>query len=167
VGVAAGGIIEAHRAACRMGNDAFRTRLDKTYDVAFLNAYPKDGDLIQADTAFIPLKRLSHPLVRAGGLYILSTAAWLGIGEHGIFGPKAMSRPPGPLRILKDVELWIYAPRMEGGDVHRVYWDQYRAFHDAGELALALNERFPVGADVAVLPCAPMQELDDQRNQAD
>lgn len=163
IGVAAGGIVEAHRAACRMGDVAFRTPLTRDYHIALLNAYPKDGDLIQADTAFIPLKGLSRPLVMPGGLYILSTAAWLGVGEHGIFGPQAMSKAPGPLRVLKDTELWTYVPRMRAEDVRNVYCENYACIANPDALRQALTRRFPQGAHVAVLPCAPMQQFDDQR----
>ena len=78
-----------------------------------------------------------------------------------------MSRPPWPLRILKDLELWIYAPRMEASAVHQVYWDQYRVLTGAEDLSLALSQRFPAGAEVAVLPGAPMQELESPELQAD
>jgi len=163
--VCAGDVVAAHRRACAVAAGVYQTELDAEYDCAFLNAYPKDIDLIQAENAFVALKAAKSPIVRNGGVFVLTTAASEGLGSHGLFAPGGVSyRKPARLRRLGDRELWIYAPAVPPDDIRRVYWDGYPVFHDAGELTRALAKRFPNRTKAAVFPCAPMQQVRDLRD---
>ena len=62
IGLHAGDVTLAHRQACPHAGDAFATDLDKTYDAAIVNAFPKDMDLIQAESAFVAWKSSKAPL---------------------------------------------------------------------------------------------------------
>ncbi|MEO1995080.1 MAG: lactate racemase domain-containing protein [Planctomycetaceae bacterium] len=159
-----GDIVEAHRAACQSARSAFATPLTRTYDCAVLNAYPKDCDLVQAANAFVAWKTAKQPVVRQDGLVILATACSQGIGHHGLFDPTGISyRKPGPLRHLRGRELWLYVPALTTQEVHQLYSDQYRVFRNPGDLEAALELRLPPKSTVAVFPCAPMQQVQDQR----
>jgi nickel-dependent lactate racemase len=163
--VCAGGLVAAHRRASAIAARTYRTEVRRDYDVAILNAYPKDIDLVQADNAFVVLKTAAAPVVRTGGLYILSTAATDGIGHHGLFEPGGVSyRPPTKKRQLADRDLWIYAPNLIPEQVRTLYWQGYPTFHTAEELHQALNNKFPHTASCAIFPCAPMQQVDDRRS---
>ncbi len=160
VGLFAGHPVAAHRAACRMASRVFATSVKKQYDVAFVNAYPKDIDLIQSRTAFGILRSGLHPLVHENGLYILSTAASEGLGRHGLFGPGgACYQPPRRLRILAGRDAWIYAPSVSREEAARVFWSGYRHFQTREALLGALKERFGHALRMAVVPNAPMQKL--------
>jgi len=164
-GVYAGDPVAAHRQACAASRDACGTQLRATYDCAVLNAFPKDVDLVQAENAFVAWKTATSPVVREGGVVVLTTAASEGLGRHGLFQPGGVSyRPPVKKRALGERELWLYVPSLTTKEVHQLYWDGYPVFHEAGALREALAERFPGGANAAVFPCAPMQQVDDRRN---
>ena len=164
VGVFAGDLVTAHREACRLAERAFCTKVFKTYDCLLINAYPKDIDLIQAENAFVALKTARAPLVHDGGVIILATAASEGIGRHGLFAPGGASyQPPQQKRALGNRELWLYAPSVTTDDAHKLYWEGYPVFHTPDELKAALARRFPNPCAVAVLPCGPMQQIDDLR----
>ena len=108
VGLYAGDVTLAHRHACRHAGEAFATDLHDTYDAAFVNAFPKDIDLIQAESAFVAWKTASVPVVREGGVVVLSSAASTGLGQHGLFEPGGVSyRPPRPKR-------WSFPIRLTG-----------------------------------------------------
>jgi nickel-dependent lactate racemase len=159
-GVFAGDVVAAHRRACTSAQRAYATDLNAEYDCIVLNAYPKDVDLVQAENAFVALKTAKAPVVREGGVIVLTTAASEGLGRHGLFGPGGASyRKPTRKRALGNRELWIYAPTVSPDDVRKLYWEGYPAFREATALTRALADRFPGCANAAVFPCAPMQQV--------
>lgn len=163
-GVFAGDVVAAHRAACKMAKEVYATPVRDTYDCLILNAYPKDIDLIQAESVWTPLKTAKAPLVREDGLYVIATAASNGLGCHGLFGPGGASyREPRENPRLRNRELWVYSPGVGEQEARKLYWHGYALFRDASTLADALTRRLPKRAKVGVLPCAPMQQIDDRR----
>ncbi len=164
IGVFAGDVVEAHRAACLKAKRAFETPVAKTYDCAILNAYPKDCDLVQAANSFIAWKTARQPVIHEDGLIVLASAASHGVGKHGLFDPGGMSyRTPAPLRHLRGRELWVFAPGLTSRQVHQLYWDGYRVLSSVNELEAALSSRLGSGATIAVFPCASMQQVNDLR----
>ena len=164
IGIFAGDIVAAHRAACRAAEEVFATELRRDYDCLILNAFPKDNDLIQAENVFIALKTAQAPVVRDNGVIVVTTAASEGVGQHGLFEPGGLSyRPPQPKRFLKNRELWLYAPGVPTQSARALYWEGYPVFHRPEELTTALGRRFPQPVHCGVLPCAPMQQVADNR----
>jgi len=162
--VAAGDLVEAHRAACDAAQGIFSTELHSEYDCLILNAYPKDNDLIQAENVFIALKTAAAATVAEDGVIVVTTAASEGIGVHGLFDPNGMSyRSPQPKRFLKNRELWLYSPGVTTESARKLYWEGYPVYHRAEELTAALNQRFPGQTRTGVFPCAPMQQVKDMR----
>jgi nickel-dependent lactate racemase len=159
-GVFAGDVAAAHRRACASAQAAYATELTVQYDCIVLNAYPKDCDLVQAENAFVALKTATAPVVREGGVVVLTTAASEGLGRHGLFAPGGASyRKPARKRALGGRELWVYAPTVPPDDVRKLYWEGYPTFREPTELTRALAKRFPDRANAAVFPCAPMQQV--------
>jgi nickel-dependent lactate racemase len=167
-GVFAGDLVAAHRRACRMAAEVYATPVRDTYDCLMLGTYPKDVDLIQAENALVALKNVGSPLVHERGVVLLATAASEGIGRHGLFSPGGASyQPPKKKRALGGRELWLYAPGVTESEARQLVWDGYPFFADAEQLGEALGRRFPGGARAGVLPCAPSQQVDDQRTISD
>jgi nickel-dependent lactate racemase len=163
-GVYAGDIVGAHRRACEAAAKTFATPMDAEYDCAVLNAYPKDIDLIQAEGALLPLKGLGASLIADEGVIIITTAASEGLGIHGLFGPGGVSyRAPQPKRSVGKREIRLYSPNLTEKDVRYLYSSECLFFRDTTALMNALSKRLPSGARVAVLPCAPIQQITDRR----
>ena len=164
-GVVAGDIVSAHRQACALAAAAQATPLRADYDLLVLNAYPKDTDLIQSQTALAALATAKRPAVVEGGVLLLTSAASEGLGQHALYAPGGTAyRAPGPRRAVGARELWLYTPALAPSQARHLHWEGYPFFDDAGELARALAARFPGGARIGVLPCAPLQRLLDQRS---
>ena len=160
IGVYAGDIVAAHRLACQTAARAYATPASSSYDCLIVNAYPKDTDLIQSAGALVSLKTATRPVVREGGVVVLTTAASGGLGSHGLFGPGGLSyRAPSPRRDLADRELWLYAPTISPSDVRKLFWEGYRFFQCAEELSAALHKRLGPAARAAILPCGPLQQI--------
>jgi len=160
IGLYAGDVVAAHRAACAHAREAFATPVGEIYDGAVLNAFPKDGDLIQAVNAFVAWKTAKAPVVREDGIVVLMSACSQGLGRHGLFDPQGVSRKqPQPLRVLGGRELWLLAPGVPEREVHEVFWEGYRVFRTREELMCALEARFSGPARIVVFPCAPMQQV--------
>ena len=153
--------------ACQLAAEAYRTPLRATYDCVVLNAYPKDIDLIQANNTFVAMKTAAAPVVHDEGVILITTAASEGLGKHGLFAPGGVSYLEAkPKRALGKRELWIYAPNVAETEARQLYWAGCPFFRDAHSLKQALAGRLPMKTKVAVLPCAPMQQLDDRRENA-
>jgi hypothetical protein len=160
----AGDLTAAHRRACEQATEAYATPLLHTYDCAIVNAFPKDIDLIQSESAFMAWKGVKSPVVREGGVVVLTCAAPGGRGRHGLFEPGGASyRPPRAERWLKGRDLWIYAPNVPAEEVRQLYWEGYPVHHDGAELMTALEQRLPEDARIGVFPCGPMQIVRDAR----
>lgn len=160
--VFAGHFVRAHRRACERAAALYRTTLGPDYDCLVLNAYPKDVDLIQSEGALVALKSLRGPAVREGGVIVLATAAFAGIGRHGLFEPGGASyRKPQRKRIAAGRDLWLYVPSLSADQVHQLYCHEYPVFRRPAELCSALAARFVGPAKAAVLPCAAMQRLEE------
>jgi len=165
-GVFAGDLVAAHREACRTAARVYATPLRETYDCVVLNAYPKDIDLVQAENALVALKTARAPVVHEQGVLVIATAASEGLGRHGLFAPDGASyRAPRPKRALGRRELWLYAPGVTEAEARQLHWEGYPFFHDPAALCEALAGRFPGAARAAVLPCAPVQQIDDNRSR--
>jgi nickel-dependent lactate racemase len=163
-GVVAGDLVAAHRHACHVAARVYATPLRDTYDCAVLNAYPKDTDLIQAENVFVALGTAHRPIVHDEGILIITTAATEGLGTHGLFAPGGLSyRRPQKKRALGNREIWLYAPSISESTARKLYWEGYSFFRTSAELTRALSRRLPTRARAAVLPCAPLQQIDDQR----
>ncbi len=160
VGITAGEPVAAHRNACDLAANAYRTEVATEYDCMVVNAYPKDIDLVQSEGALLPLKSTVRDVVAERGVVILTTAASAGIGRHGLFEPGGVNfQAPRKKGAFGDRELWIYAPSLSTDDVRQLYWEGYPVFHDQSRLQAACSDRFPRGTTVAILPAAPMQQL--------
>lgn len=164
-GLYCGDLVAAHRRACQQAARVYATEIAQTYDGALVNAYPKDLDLIQAEGAFVGWKSARSPVVREGGVIVLTCAAPCGRGQHGLFAPGGLNyHPPRPQRWLGQRELWVYCPSVTRAQVQELYWDGYPSFHEASVLEQALAQRLPPHARLAVFPCGPLQQVCDLRN---
>ena len=158
-GVYAGDLVQAHRAACEVATQHYRTTCTGVYDAMIVNSYPKDIDLIQAENSLIAFKQTGFGIVSESGVIVICTAART-LGEHGLFAPGGASyRQPGPNRALGKRDLWILAPNLSEEVVRLRYWEGYRYFSDMAALNQALCRRLGPAGRVGILPAAPMQQL--------
>lgn len=165
VGVYAGDLVDAHRAACAHAAQSYRTPLARTYDALILNAFPKDTDLVQAGNAFLCLRDLGQPAVRHGGTIVLAAATSRGAGKHGLFSPGGTAyRLPRPIKSLDSASVIVYAPNVTEREVHDHFWRGYSVVHDSAQLAVALGKVLPADAAIGVVPVAALQHLVDERH---
>jgi nickel-dependent lactate racemase len=156
----AGDLVSAHRRASVAAARIYATRIDKPCDCLILNAYPKDGDLVQALGSLATLKMAPRPIVREGGIVVLTAAATLGIGTHGLFAPGGANyREPAPRRDASKYELWLFAPGVTEMEARQMHWKEDPFFPNAEALALALQRRLGDAAHAAIIPCAPLQQI--------
>ena len=158
-GVYAGDLVQAHRAACEVADQRYCTPCAGAFDALIVNSYPKDMELVQAESSLIAFKQTGFGIVRESGVIVICTAAKK-LGEHGLFAPGGASyRRPGPNRALGNRELWIFAPCLTEDLVRLIYWQGYHYFSDMAALNQALCQRLGPEGRVGILPAAPMQQL--------
>jgi len=158
-GVFPGHLIEAHRAGVVFARNIFRSIIQPA-DVVVLNAYPKDTELIQADTAFTALKTIKESIVREGGVVVIISKCSNGFGHHSLFGPgMRLYRKPIKRKFLQERDLIVFSPNINQEEFNALFWDGYRLANDWQQVITLLEQRFPGPCKVTVLPCAPMQLL--------
>ena len=164
--VVGGDLIEAHRAAAKLATEVGRTAPPAApLDALVVNAYPKDGELLQVESALVSVKGGALSWLKPGAPVVLTAACGAGCGTHHLFGPGGrLFRAPMPRRSLGDHPLVIFAEGVSTPDAHQVFWEGYRHASGWDEVVDVINGVNPVPR-VGVLPCGPLQVLDwESRN---
>lgn len=157
VGYFFGHPVAAHRAAVALARQVFAAPLSPGADAVLLNAYPKDGELLQVGNAFNAWRATAEPPARAGGTVIVAAACPWGRGHHSLHGPgMRLYRDPGPRPYLDGRELVVFAPTLATADVHKSFWPGYRHARTWDEVVAILLERHPGGGRMLVVPTAPL-----------
>ncbi len=99
LGIFVGDFVAAQRKAAAFAEQVYATPVAGPADVVLLNAYPKDTELLQVLNAANALGAAKIPLIREGGVAVVSSAASEGLGYHALSGPggRMFARPPYPL----------------------------------------------------------------------
>jgi nickel-dependent lactate racemase len=157
--VAAGDLVTAHRSAA-----AAAQRLGATaapvgpLDALLLNAYPKDGELLQIESALVTLRNGMLPWLAPSAPVILMGACPEGLGHHGLFAPGGrLSRVPSPKTFLAARKLWVFAPGVTEAEVRSVFAEQYPWHATPESLITALGQEVPADARVGWVRCGPLQ----------
>lgn len=158
-GLAAGDLVGAHRAAADMARDAGWTDgVPHQLDALLVNAYPKDGELLQIEAALVPLRGGGIDWLTPSAPIVLMAACPDGLGAHGLFGPGGrLFRAPSARASLGGRPLIVFSPGVTGTEARAVFWEGY-AFHDTWSgVVRAVSALVPGDAHVGVMPCGPLQ----------
>jgi hypothetical protein len=157
--VAAGDFVAAHReaatAAARIGATA---PPNEPLEALILNAYPKDGELLQVEAALVALRNglMSH--LAPGAPIVLTAACRHGLGVHGLFGPGGrLFRTPAIKSFLDARPLWLFSPGVDVAAARVVMHESYPFYSEWTELVSALRRQLHAKARVGVVPCGPLQ----------
>jgi hypothetical protein len=157
-GVFAGHFKDAFLKGVEFARQVYRTPLPVDTDVAVLNAYPKDTDLIQSENAFNVLRYTNQPFVKDHGKIVLVTASSHGRGIHGLFQPGGrLYRKPMRKRWLGDKDLIVYSPAVTRDEFQSVFWEGYSFCRTWENVLSALGDDHADHRKVAVFPCASLQ----------
>jgi nickel-dependent lactate racemase len=158
-GVFAGDIEAAHRQAAEFARKVYATPLPaEPLDVAILNAYPKDDELLQAENALMFHHTAPASYLKDDGILLLTSACTLGMGHHGLFGPgQRLYRKPMRKGFLGNRVLAAFMPGVTTTEFHQIYWEGYPHFHSWEATLQFLQQRYPDGARVGVWPCSSIQ----------
>ena len=166
VHVVGGDLVEAHRAAAALASRVGRTAPPAApLDALVVNAYPKDGELLQVESALVGVRGNVLSWLKPGAPVVLTAACAAGCGTHHLFGPGGrLFRPPMPRRSLGDHPLVIFAEGVPAADARLVFWEGYRHVSRWEEVVDVINQ-VNSAPRVGVLPSGPLQVLDwESRN---
>ena len=157
-GLFVGDVIQAHRKAVKFACDVYSTKAPEALDVAILNAYPKDNELLQAEGAFNIYRSAQNHLVKENGTVIITSACSVGLGNHGLFEPGAnLYRKPTPKRFLGNRKFIFFSPNINNTDFHSVFWDGYSMYADWQEITAELQSEYHDDCRIGVFPHATLQ----------
>jgi nickel-dependent lactate racemase len=149
--------VAAHRAAVALAREAYQTRALADADAVLMNAYPKDGELLQVGNAFNPCRAAGGSLVREGGTVIVAAACHDGVGHHSLHGPgMRLYHEPVERPYLAGRELIVFAPALSTFDVRKSFWTGYPHARRWEEVLAILEKRHPHGGRMTVFPTAPL-----------
>ncbi len=158
-GVFCGHPISAHRAAAAFAKDIYATTATEApYDVVCLNAYPKDGELLQVGNAFNCYRSSSRPLLKDNGTLVVTACCQLGKGYHSLHGRgMRLHRPPIAKPYLNGCEIAFFSPHINERDFRVSFAPEYRLFTSWDALTSYLEQKHAGAASVGVFPTAPLQ----------
>ena len=157
-GIFAGQVEESYLKGVAFARTVYRTKIPDQVDVAVLNAYPKDIDLIQSENAFNVYRSIKRTFVADGGKVVLMTASHEGMGGHGLFEPGGrLHRKPTRKRWLGNRDLLLFCPTVTPQDAGQLYWEGYPVLKTWNEVVGELQKAFPDECRVAVFPCSSLQ----------
>jgi nickel-dependent lactate racemase len=159
-GLFVGDLEAAHRRAAEFAREVYATRLPaEPLDVAILNAYPKDDELLQAENALMFHHTAPPSYLKEDGLLLLTSACSLGMGHHGLFGPaQRLYRKPMRKGFLGNRHLAAFMPGVSSEEFHQIYWEGYPHFGSWEDALEFLQQRYPEGgARVGIFPCGSIQ----------
>jgi lactate racemase len=134
-------------------------------DALMVNAYPKDGELLQVESALVCV-RDGMPWLRPHAPIVLAAACPAGSGTHQLFGPGGqLFRPPMRRRSLGDHPVIVFAERVPQEVARTVFWEGYPSASSWNEVLPLLNLSGS-SARVGVIPCAPLQVIDREGTHA-
>jgi lactate racemase len=160
-GLFCGHPVSAHRAAARFASHIYATgALTAPYDVVCLNAYPKDGELLQVGNAFNCYRTSSAPLLKEGGTLVVAACCQSGRGYHSLHGRgMRLHRPPVAKPFLEGREIAFYSPNVNERDFRVSFAPEYRLFTSWDALSSYLESKHSGSVSVGVFPTAPLQIL--------
>ncbi|MEW5989118.1 MAG: nickel-dependent lactate racemase [Chloroflexota bacterium] len=157
-GLFAGDFIAAHRAGVAFARQVYATELPPPADIAILNAYPKDSDLVQLINALNVAGRDLRRVIKPSGSVVLATACTHGVGVHYLSGTGM--RGHGPIHRQKlglgQHGLIIYSPNLSPLDIQHYPGDTC-LFNEWLAAIAALQRRHGEQAAVSVFPTAALQ----------
>lgn len=155
----AGPPAEAHPRACQRARQVYRSQLSGSFDLLFCNAYPKDAEFLQVETAYTPLRTGALDHLADGGSVVLMAACHRGRGHHGLFdaGCPLHREPLAAKPYLGGATSHVFAPGITEGDCRVTHWDGYPFFAEWEELLEALVRLHGSTARAGVFPIAPLQ----------
>lgn len=129
----------------------------KKYDVVWLNAFPKDNELLQIDTAFVPLLAAAEPFWHENSVFVISAACHNGLGHHELFGPGGkLYREPRQKRGYAKDNLVFFIPGLSSEEFSSVYWNEYALYNEFQNVIQHID-RMNLNNQVLVFPAAPIQ----------
>ena len=146
-------------AACSSARRHYATPTDGGYDVAILNAYPKDLDVTQSMMALNVSFYGNESIVREGGTVVLTTPAIDGAVLHFLGGENMLGYVAPTIEMMKGRRLVVFSPGLNKHDV-QVYFPPRTAAHQTWDTTREhLIELHGQSCKACVVECASMQLL--------
>jgi nickel-dependent lactate racemase len=158
-GLFCGHPVSAHRAAASFARDIYATPVpDAPYDLVCLNAYPKDGELLQVGNALNCYRTSRAPLLKPDGTLVITACCQSGRGYHSLHGPgMRLHRAPVPKPYLEGREIALFSPNLNERDFRVSFAPEYRLFTSWNALTSHLESKHPGAVSTGVFPTAPLQ----------
>ncbi len=161
-GIFSGDIIHSHRKAVDFARSVFTTKIpDDILDVAIFNAYPKDNELYQSETALNIFQSAKGNFVKKNGIVVITSACSTGMGAHRLFEPGGLLyRVPIKKSFLADRHLIFFSPNIKKSEFEALFWNGYSFFSDWEEVISALKLKYHDKCDIAIFPQGTLQLSD-------
>lgn len=164
-GIFAGDLVKAHREGVKFGLEVFSTPKPKTQlDVAIVNSFPMDTDLIQIEKALNVFGPGNEDVVKPGGTIVIIGACSEGRGYH-MLGDyqlplwQTIDKNEHTYKVIGNKNLIVFSPNLRQRDVLDYYPPYTKLCTSWEEVLRILCINHPKGANVGIFPCSCLQIL--------
>ena len=158
-----GAFHEVHERCVQTAREAWQVALgEPDYDIAVLNAYPKDIDLIQS---FMALNVCLFPrvgILKEGGIAVLTTPAPDGAATHSLGGIGCRGHEIPSPNVMQGRTLAVFSPGLNRYDIEGYFPSGTRLFNCPEQMLRSLSAGFHGPRRVAVFHCASMQWIGNE-----
>jgi len=165
--VVAGDINYAYREGVKKAIRIYKTEVnDEEFDIAILNAYPKDTEFNQLSSAFSFLLSTNRNLVKNDGIIIICTASSEGEGYHSLMGPgmqlfKKIDQIPFIKKKIKNRKIIIFSPYLSQLEVNKYFMNRVFLYNSWEKLLKELLKRNNSKCNVCIIPNSSLQLCSD------
>ena len=158
--VECGAFPAVHKHCVQAAREAWQVALRQpVYDIALLNAYPKDIDLIQSYMALNVCLFPRIGMLRDGGIAVLTTPAPDGATTHSLGGIGCRGHEIPTPGVMQGRTLAVFSPGLNRYDIEGYFPSGTRLFNRPEQMLRSLSADYRGPLRVAVFHCASLQWL--------
>ncbi|MFX0165029.1 MAG: nickel-dependent lactate racemase [Promethearchaeota archaeon] len=158
-GIFAGHFKDAHRKAIEYGKQVYSTKISQNYQICFLNSWPEDSELDQAQyKAFNFLMSAPPTLIDQDGAIVAMTSSYEGRGYHSLVGETGskLYRNIGETRFwdffIQKRKVYLFSPNVNEIDKNHFFPESVTLFNNWSDLIQELQIKFGETPKVAIIP---------------
>ncbi|MHA1883887.1 MAG: lactate racemase domain-containing protein [Promethearchaeota archaeon] len=154
-----GDFIDAHREAMKFGLGFYSTKVSSNYKICFLNTYPEDSELEQAQYKSINfLFTAPSNLIDQKGAVVMMTSSYEGRGYHSLVSETGsmlhhnLKDRKGYMSAMGEKKVYLFSPNVNEYDKNHLWPESVKLFNKWEDLILDLKTVFGDSLKAAIIP---------------
>ena len=154
-----GDFIDAHREAMKFGLEFYSTKVSSNYKICFLNTFPEDSELEQAQYKSINFLFTAPPdLIDQKGAIVMMTSSYEGRGYHSLISETGsllhhnIGDRKGYQSAIGEKKVYLFSPNVNEYDKNHMWPESVKLFNKWEDLIQELQNVFGDSLKAAIIP---------------